>query len=132
MRKVRQANASARRQARPLHHLLRFSALPQPQTPSSNAGAAERRMSPSGSSPLDQWTGRFLLYLRAERSASAHTLRAYKHDLEGFAAFVKSRYPGGSLERHGRLIVRDYLSELHQKTLKRASILRAIAVLRAF
>ena len=75
---------------------------------------------------------RFILYLRAERNASPHTLRAYTHDLGGFLAFLKGRYPKTSLETHHRLIVRDYLSELHQKGQRRATVLRAVAVLRAF
>ena len=83
-------------------------------------------------SEIGRWIQRFLLYLRAERNASAHTLRAYKHDLGAFLAFLEARYPTASLERHQRLIVRDYLDALHQRALKRASILRAIAVLRAF
>lgn len=81
---------------------------------------------------MEKWTHQFLLYMRVERNASAHTLRAYQHDLNAFAAFLKTRYPSISLDRNTRLMVRDYLSELHQKKLQRASLLRAIAVLRAF
>src|SRR5258708_7055992 len=73
-----------------------------------------------------------MLYLRAERNASAHTLRAYQHDLQNFSAFLKEKYPKLSMERHHRLVVRDYLSHLHEKDIQRATILRAIAVLRAF
>jgi len=73
-----------------------------------------------------------MLYLRAERNASAHTIRAYQHDLQEFNAFLKSKYPRLSMERHHRLVIRDYLSQLHEKNIRRATILRAIAVLRAF
>jgi tyrosine recombinase XerC len=59
-------------------------------------------------------------------------VRAYKHDLEAFQAFLAQRYPKTELARHHRLIVRDYLSELHQKGQRRATLLRAVAVLRAF
>ncbi len=81
---------------------------------------------------MDQLIGRFMLYLRAERNASAHTLRAYQHDLQEFNAFLKEKYPKLSMDRHHRLVVRDYLSHLHEKDIQRATILRAIAVLRAF
>src|SRR5882672_10009288 len=81
---------------------------------------------------VTRWVQRFLLYLRAERNASPHTVRAYKHDLEEFLAFLNRKYPNTSLERHHRLIVRDYLSELHQKARRRATLLRPVAVLRSF
>jgi tyrosine recombinase XerC len=73
-----------------------------------------------------------MLYLRAERNASAHTIRAYQHDLHEYSEFLKVKYPRLSMDRNHRLVVRDYLSHLHEKNIKRATILRAIAVLRAF
>ncbi len=72
------------------------------------------------------------MYLRAERNASPHTLRAYQHDLAAYSAFVKSQYPRLSMDHKHRLVVRDYLAHLHDKNLKRATVHRAIAVLRAF
>jgi site-specific recombinase XerD len=92
---------------------------------------------------MDQLIQRFLLYLRAERNASAHTLRAYQHDLKEFNAFLKAKYPRLSMERHHRLVIRDYLAHLHDNAIqraaregeprpRRATLLRAIAVLRAF
>ena len=85
------------------------------------------------SPPLAPWAKSFLtLHLRAERNASAHTLRAYEKDLNGYLQFVQARYPGLSLSRPHRLIVREYLVALHDRKLARASVLRAIAVLRSF
>jgi integrase/recombinase XerC len=81
---------------------------------------------------MEQYVKRFLLYLRAERNASVHTLRAYQHDLNDYLAFLKSKYPHLSIDRNHRLVIRDYLSSLHEKNIQRATILRAIAVLRAF
>ena len=81
---------------------------------------------------MEQLVHRFLLYLRAERNASPHTLRAYQHDLKEFLAFLKAKYPSLAPARNHRLVIRDYLSTLHEKQLQRATILRAIAVLRAF
>jgi len=81
---------------------------------------------------MDNLIQRFLLYLRAERNVSAHTIRAYRHDLQAFNAFLKTKYPHLSLERNHRLVIRDYLSQLHDRNLQRATVLRAIAVLRAY
>jgi tyrosine recombinase XerC len=81
---------------------------------------------------MDNLIQRFLLYLRAERNASAHTVRAYQHDLQQFNAFLKTKYPRLSMDRNHRLVIRDYLSHLHEQELQRATILRAIAVLRAY
>ena len=81
---------------------------------------------------MEQYVQRFLLYLRAERNASPHTIRAYQHDLQAYLAFLKTKYPRLAPERHHRLVIRDYLSSLHERNLQRATLLRAIAVLRAF
>lgn len=92
---------------------------------------------------MEKLVQRFLLYLRAERNSSPHTIRAYQHDLKEFLAFLQAKYPGLAPARNHRLVVRDYLSTLHEKQiqraadegeprLRRATILRAIAVLRAF
>src|ERR1700687_4639489 len=80
-------------------------------------------------SPLIQ---RFLLYLRAERDASPHTVRAYRHDLGAFNAFLQEKYPRLTLDRSHRLVIREYLAQIHDRDSGRATILRAVAVLRAF
>jgi len=81
---------------------------------------------------MDHWIQRFLIYLRAERNSSEHTLRAYQHDLADYLYFLQAHYPGLTPERSHRIVVRDYLSELHGRKLQRATILRTIAVLRSF
>jgi len=81
---------------------------------------------------VEQFIKRFLLYLRVERNASPHTMRAYEHDLDTFNAFLREKYPALSMDRPHRLVIRDYLSTLHEKNNKRATLLRSIAVLRAF
>jgi len=81
---------------------------------------------------MDRWIQKFLLYLRAERNASDHTVRAYKHDLTDYGRFLGKKYPQLTLERSHRLVIRDYLSELHSRKLQRSTVARAIAVLRAF
>lgn len=81
---------------------------------------------------MTSFTQRFLLFLRAERNSSRHTLRAYKHDLDNFIDFIKRKHPQPIKDRQHRLVIREYLSELHQKGQKRATLLRPVAVLRAF
>ena len=84
-------------------------------------------------SALAPWAKSFVtLHLRAERNASAHTVRAYTHDLDCYLAFAQKEYPGLPLTRSHRIVVRAYLVHLHDQVLGRNSILRAIAVLRAF
>jgi len=81
---------------------------------------------------LKPFGNQFLMHLRVERNVSAHTVRAYQHDLHRYLAFIQEQYPGLSLSRSHRVVVRQYLVELHNQDLGRNSILRAIAVLRAF
>lgn len=80
---------------------------------------------------IDDWIPKFVLHLRVERNASPHTLRAYQHDLREFSKFIQTKYPLG-VGDNLRLVVREYLSKLHQHGFKRNALLRPIAVLRAF
>lgn len=74
----------------------------------------------------------FLDYLRAERNASAHTLRNYGMDLRHFLAYWESQQgPGASLNAVNELLLRAYLSTLHE-TQARSSIARRLAALRSF
>jgi len=81
---------------------------------------------------LTSWAKRFALYIRAERNASPHTLRAYEREIRQYITFVHAHYPSLSLTRTHRVVIREYLAYLHDGDLKRVSVLRAIAVLRAF
>ena len=97
----------------------------------------------------------FLLYLRAVRDASPHTLRAYGTDLGDFITWlagdtaasraearprrVRAR-AGGSLrsaappapEAIDRLLIRGYLAALHRRGLSRVTIARHRATLGSF
>jgi integrase/recombinase XerC len=73
----------------------------------------------------------FLLELAAARSASPHTLRAYRTDLSELALSLERqglRHPGQV--RHAAL--RLWLVELDQKELARASIQRKLSACRSF
>jgi integrase/recombinase XerC len=75
----------------------------------------------------------FLRYLDRERNASAHTIRAYAADLEQFQEHVAAetgRPP--RLEDVDHLMIRAFLSRLHQGGLKKVSAARKLAALRTF
>jgi integrase/recombinase XerC len=72
----------------------------------------------------------FEKYLNAERNFSAHTLRAYKRDISDFALFLQKKqlnFP--QTDKHD---IREFLEELSNKKLSKASLARKLAVLRSF
>ena len=75
----------------------------------------------------------FTAYLRDEKQVSPHTLRGYLSDLDQFASFLATVFPGGGeLKAVDTLILRGYLGYLHQRGLSKASVMRKLATLRAF
>jgi integrase/recombinase XerC len=72
----------------------------------------------------------FEKYLSAARNFSAHTLRAYKRDISDFALFLhKKRLNFSYIDKHD---IREFLEELSNKKLSRATLARKLAVLRSF
>lgn len=69
----------------------------------------------------------FLHHLR-ERNASPHTVKAYTHDLELFAAYAGSR----GWKQIDHIAVRGFLSQLYDKGLSKTSVARALAGVRSF
>ncbi|WP_419942662.1 tyrosine recombinase XerC [Candidatus Palauibacter sp.] len=82
----------------------------------------------------DEWLEDFLRYASAERRLSVHTVAAYRRDLAQFDAFVCA-YEGtndwGWAEVH-RVSIRSFLGDLQLRGLKRSSIGRKLAAVRAF
>ena len=77
----------------------------------------------------------FLTYLRAERDASAHTLRNYRVDLTQFLAYLEERREGGGAPDPAgvdHLVVRGFLARLHGAGLTKTSVARKLATLRSF
>lgn len=72
----------------------------------------------------------FLEMLTAERNASPHTLRAYRRDLEGFAAFLAKR--GRDVSRGETEDVRAYLARLAERGMSGRSTARHLSSLRQF
>ncbi len=83
---------------------------------------------------LDLWIKRFLLFLKAERSASPHTLRAYQEDLAEFNRFLTRAGHARGLDnfRQARLVVREFWIDGSKRRLSNATLLRKLAALRSF
>jgi integrase/recombinase XerC len=77
----------------------------------------------------------YLTYLKAERDASAHTLRSYRVDLEQFLAYLGERpadMGGPDPVSVDELAVRGFMIRLHGKKLSPSSQARKLAALRSF
>jgi len=88
---------------------------------------------PPGKGPLDDLITAFEGYLQDEKDVSPHTLRNYISDLRQFASFLvyhkfASAGPAGIDNR----VIRHYLAFLHREQLKKTSMGRKLASLRAF
>jgi integrase/recombinase XerC len=78
----------------------------------------------------------FLQFLRLNRNASAHTVRAYESDLTQFlmhvAAAAGVRRADLTPAQLDRLAIRSFLADLHKRGLSRASAARKLAAARTF
>src|SRR6202795_3708958 len=75
---------------------------------------------------VERATDDFLRHLR-ERNASAHTLKAYREDLDSFAAYIGS----GGWKTIDHIAIRGFLSHLYDKGLSKTSVARALAAVRS-
>lgn len=79
---------------------------------------------------VEQRLGDYLQYLEMERQLSPYTIRNYRHDMEGFALFMrKERCP---LEMVDRELLRKYIAQLMASGTVKASIARKLSALRSF
>jgi integrase/recombinase XerC len=75
----------------------------------------------------------YLAVLAHERSASAHTLRAYQRELHGFAAYAVEYYGADCTpEQIEHTAIRAYLGTLYERKLSKASAARALAAVRSW
>ncbi len=72
----------------------------------------------------------FLNYLRLEKNASPHTVSNYQRDLKQLSEYLKEKgYTWRTVET---ITLRGFLAELHERQLKKSSIIRKLACFRSF
>ena len=74
----------------------------------------------------------FLRMLENERGASTHTMRAYRRELDGFAAWMNTKYPKFKVAQIDHLHIRGYLGALYDRGLSKPSAARALAAIRSW
>ena len=75
----------------------------------------------------------FLIYLRAVRNSSPHTIRSYENDLGQFLTFLTP--PGVSMppiQDITHVMIREFVAHLHDMKLEKSSIARKLAAIRSF
>jgi integrase/recombinase XerC len=94
-----------------------------------DAGARAKPHTEPAAGPV----GEFLLALSAEKGYSENTLRAYRRDLEAFAAFWAGGDEAAEFDPRDvdRLTVRAWLASLHRKN-RKATVARKLSALRSF
>jgi integrase/recombinase XerC len=75
----------------------------------------------------------YFMYLRSVRNSSPNTIRSYENDLGQFLAFLTP--PGVAMpspEQVTHLMIREFVSHLHDLKLQKSSIARKVAAIRSF
>jgi len=75
---------------------------------------------------------RYLAMLTGERSASEHTVRAYRRELGQFAAFLHRELALHAPQAITHMHVQEYLRVLYDRKLQKSSIARALAAIRSW
>jgi integrase/recombinase XerC len=84
-------------------------------------------------SSLDLLVNEYLAVLANERGASEHTLRAYRRELRGFAAYMTKSHVGAkAIHRIEHTHIRAFLGTLYERGLSKASAARALASIRSW
>ena len=76
---------------------------------------------------MNDYIDKFIRYLDVERAVSAHTLRAYRKDLEDFFEYVKTEP-----DKIDMIDVRGFIAEQIKKGLNKTTVSRRLASLRSF
>jgi len=74
----------------------------------------------------------FLKYVQFEKRLSAHTVLAYKTDLDQFTVFLANTFPDHAPETADHGVVRTWIIQLVESDLDASSVNRKIACLRSF
>jgi integrase/recombinase XerC len=75
----------------------------------------------------------YFMYLRSVRNSSPNTIRSYETDLSQFLAFLTP--PGVAMpspDQVTHLMIREFVSHLHDLKLEKSSIARKVAAIRSF
>src|SRR5262245_52982491 len=83
---------------------------------------------------MDEHVQAFLDYLRLERNASGHTLKAYAEDLVALTTFLQSNQAAKkpTIDDLTTMRLRGYLAQLHDLRLSKRTIARRLSSLRSF
>lgn len=86
---------------------------------------------------MQEYLDKFIDHLMYERNVSEHTLRNYRTDLESFYEYIAPRNSAGiqseiDMKTVDVVVIRSYISSLHQAKKKLSSIARRLAALRSF
>ncbi|WP_289061937.1 tyrosine-type recombinase/integrase [uncultured Zobellia sp.] len=74
----------------------------------------------------------FISYLALEKNYSAHTVTAYKRDLEAFSAFCDEHYQNKNIDDIAYGIIRSWIVVLVDSGISNSSVNRKIASLKAY
>ncbi|PSL05822.1 tyrosine-type recombinase/integrase [Cecembia rubra] len=74
----------------------------------------------------------FINYLEFEKRASAHTVLAYRKDLEQFSDFCQTAFEKGDISKAEHTEIRAWIIDLVEQQLSATSVNRKIATLRSF
>lgn len=80
---------------------------------------------------LDAWLDSFERHMRDERRVSAHTLSAYRRDLQRFSAFLRAG-GGTSWREVGAAQVRAHIAHRHREGVGGRTLARELCAVRAF
>ena len=75
---------------------------------------------------------RFIQYIETEKRYSALTVKAYRRDMDRFAAYMKTTYELGDLTKASTPMVKSFLVQLKNEGLSNRSINRMISTLKTF
>lgn len=75
---------------------------------------------------------RFIDYISYERRFSAHTITAYRHDLQQFAVFLQSQYNQEDISFATHEMIRSWLVDLLSHDISSRSVNRKLSVLKSF
>ena len=97
------------------------------------SGTASREKSEPQAAQILRLVAEYMAVLTSERAASEHTIRAYRRELDSFAAFLAKRCGEGVVPvQIEHPVIREYLGTLYEKNLSKPSVARALAAIRSW